>query len=322
MYYTHTTIDPRPTAEARAANDQVFSAGSVYGIEVTVPALAARCVANLDPQHLGGDASTAAIEAALTWELPPVGVTLATVRPDADSIGAAAILEMRAEQSLGYQDLICDGTYLARDQHGKGVNTQPVNLFAGGKLIADADKEASGPWPGVRPTGTPQNLLRETTALEAMCMDHRLTMGERVTLMRDWLVTGGFAGQDDYRKTALEDARQALAGLDARVVDGIAVVTGSHRLAMSIGYRLAPVVVATNPAFRFGGGTPHVKHTIARWNTATMPRANWGAMIAALNAADSHPAWGGSTSIVGSPQGVGSSLTTEQVVAVAAAHLS
>lgn len=61
-----------------------------------MPTLAERCMANLDPQHLGGDVATAAIQAALAmWrELPPDGATLATIRPDLDSIGAMAVLEL------------------------------------------------------------------------------------------------------------------------------------------------------------------------------------------------------------------------------------
>ncbi|MFC3986853.1 hypothetical protein, partial [Streptosporangium jomthongense] len=88
MIYTFATLDPRPTDSARTANDALL-AKEVLGVEVTVPVLADRCTAgNLDPQHLGGDAATAAIEAALTWPLPPAHTTLATVRPDADSVGA------------------------------------------------------------------------------------------------------------------------------------------------------------------------------------------------------------------------------------------
>lgn len=95
--YKFALLDPRRGPQAEAANDRVFDAGPVYGVEVTVPALAERCVENFDPQHTGGDVSTAAIEVALVCELPPAGVTLATVRPDLDAFGTMAVLAMRAD---------------------------------------------------------------------------------------------------------------------------------------------------------------------------------------------------------------------------------
>src|SRR3989338_3386224 len=84
-HYNYALLDPRNIPAAAEANDKVF-ANPVYGIEVTVPALAKRCIFNLDPQHSGGDANRAAIEDALTAELPTEGSTLATVRADLDAV--------------------------------------------------------------------------------------------------------------------------------------------------------------------------------------------------------------------------------------------
>jgi len=315
--YSYAVLDPRPTDAARMANARAFATGPVYGLEVTVPALADRCAANLDPQHSGGDASTAAIQAAMDWPLPPPGAVLATVRPDADSIGAMAVLTLRREQlAVGYEgETLLDTVFHVGERPVQGAGI-PDRVH----LIADADREKSGPWPGPRPIGDAASLLRPTTAVERMCMDHRLPLAQRVSHMRDWLLSGSFTGMDGYQVEALAEAEQAIASLDVQVQDGIAVVTGSHRLAMSIGYRHAPVVVATNPAFRWQGGGEHVKHTIARWNSGTMPDMDWDGMLAALNtadpAADETARWGGSTSIVGSPQGVASGLTTSQVVEI------
>src|SRR3989338_5967785 len=97
MAYKFAILDPRPIPAAIEANDKVFASGPVYGVEVTVPALAKRCTFNLDPQHTGGDANRAAIEDALTTELPSEGSTLATVRADLDAIGTMAIFNLRAK---------------------------------------------------------------------------------------------------------------------------------------------------------------------------------------------------------------------------------
>lgn len=181
--YTYIAFNPR-TATA----DDV-PAGTL-GIEVTSRHLAGACSeGNIDPQHLGGDATTAAIVAALDWPLPPSGATLATVRPDADSIGAMAVLTLRREQlAVGYEgETLIDTVF--------HVGTTPVQggpgMWERINAVAAADCEASGPWPGPRPVEDAPSLLRPTTTVEAMCFDHKLTMEQRVTRMRCWLLTGG-----------------------------------------------------------------------------------------------------------------------------------
>lgn len=296
--YTYIAFNPR-TATA----DDV-PAGTL-GIEVTSRHLAGACsLGNIDPQHLGGDATTAAIEAAMTWPLPSEGATLATIRADADSLGAMAVLTLRA----------------------KGLPVDAARV----QLIADADKEASGPWPGPRPAPSPEDLVGPATPVMHLAADYARPLPDRVEALTAWLLDRIRDEADDeeiseYAARALAEAREALAGLQVIERTPVAVVVGSHRLAFALGYRHAPIVVATNPEFRFAGGEPHIKHTVARWNSSTLPDMDWDGMIAALNAAD--PAvtetarWGGSTSIAGSPQGVPSGLGTEQVAEIVAAHI-
>lgn len=290
----------------RGDNTEIL-AGDVLGIEVTIPAFAAKCgLGNIDPQHLGGDASRAAIEEALTWPVPAEGSTLVTVRADADSVGSMAVLLLRAG---GYR--------LAQGALDKVA------------LIAEADKEASGPWPGVRPAPSPEDLVGPATPVMHLAADHARPLAERVELFAAWL-SGDDTVQsvlDRYEDIALGEAREALANLNVTVHGPIAVVVGSHRLAMSIGYRHAPMVIATNPAFSFTGGTPHRKHTVARWNTDALPAfLDWPGMTEALTNADpaaTHESgWGGSTSIIGSPQGTASGLATPQVVEIVSGFLA
>lgn len=297
--YTCIALHPRATAADVPAG--------TLGVEVTARHLAEACdLGNIDPQHLGGDASTASIEAAMTWDLPPEGATLATVRADADSLGAMAVLTLRA----------------------KGLPIDPARV----QVIADADKEASGPWPGPRPAPAPEDLVGPATPVMHLAADYARLLPDRVEQLACWLMDADADADHscdeeigEYGARALDEAREALAGLQVDMHGPVAVVVGSHRLAFSLGYRHAPVVVATNPAFRFSGGEPHVKHTVARWNSATVPGMDWNGMVGRLNAAD--PAvtetarWGGSTSIVGSPQGISSGLTTEDVADIVAAHL-
>jgi hypothetical protein len=308
MAYRYAILDPRATDAARAHNDAVFASGPVYGLEVTLPALAERCAANLDPQHLGGDAGTAAIEAALTWPLPPDGATLATIRPDMDSVGAMAVLAIRRRQEPELDLRLREDVDNPESSWGAALHWRPAHRL---RAIALADREASGPWPGLRLTVDVGDLVSPTTALNAVAMDHTMDLPHRVDVLCEWLERGTFAGEDARRASAELEAKEALATLQIDIHgDSLVGVTGAHRLAFAVGYRRGAVVVATNPEFRWQGGPAHRKHTIGRWNTTV--EVYWDEMLAELRRRE--PGWGGSPSIVGSPQGVGSVLTTAEVV--------
>ncbi len=99
-------------------------------------------------------------------------------------------------------------------------------------------------------------------------------------------------------------------------VGEVAVVTSTHRAATGVGYMLAPVVVALNPEFRVQGGEPHRKFTICQFSSGYCDISG-----ALQELSELEKGWGGSPSIGGSPQGVSSTLTTEQVVEVITRHL-
>jgi hypothetical protein len=96
MHYTYATLDPRP--QFRAAMLELIAGQATLGVVVTIPELAAACsLGNIDPQHSGAG-TLAAIDEAISYELPPDGTQLVTMRADLDSIGAMAMLEFRAEE--------------------------------------------------------------------------------------------------------------------------------------------------------------------------------------------------------------------------------
>ena len=91
------------------------------------------------------------------------------------------------------------------------------------------------------------------------------------------------------------------------------------------GYTLANIIVATNPEMgkmvRDGDkmvqdGT-YRKHTVAK--NSQFVELDLEAVLADLAAQE--PGWGGRDTIIGSPQNVSSTLTTEQVVAVVMKHI-
>lgn len=309
--YRFGVLDPRQAPVAAEHNDRLLSRQPVLGLEVTIPALAARCcLGNIDPQHgcdtFGRSATpvlgsnNAAITAALGHPLPPDGATLVTVRPDLDSIGAMAVLLIRAaglDGDLGWIDRV--------------------------RLIEDVDAFAQGPWVE-RPLPTLEQpyLDHGTSAVAAMAAavaDHRVPVDVRVNWMAHWLLTG--EEPETYRLKADTEAMAILESLDRgetvlHAYPRASVVFSSNRGAIGLGYRLNPVVVAINDNFSFNGGEPHRKVTIAQWDDT---HVDLRAIVARLNVLE--PGWGGSTTICGSPQGESSRVTDAQILAIISEHL-
>lgn len=325
---------PGDTAKAKDINDEIFASGHVLGIEVTNKKLAPQClIGNIDPQHLVFHAETfdvgggyyepshntcitgeAAIEFASRLQpmpkhgwiptmFPPSGATLVTIRADVDSIGSMAVLHLRAK--------------------GITLHQEAMDRIV---MVATADKFTHGGWPGPRPLPTRSNpwdeslataeASRPLAAIAAAISDFRVPMADRVATMEKWLLTGEEPKQ--YRDSVEEERLTMITALETGLIKHetrsngrIAVVESAHRAATSVGYAFAPVVVARNPAFRLGGGEPHVKFTICQFTGGFV---NFESVLAELN--ELEPGWGGSPTIGGSPQGVSSSLTTDQVVEV------
>jgi hypothetical protein len=292
LNYQYALLDPRPAAP----NESVFSRGPVLGIEIAVDQLARRCqLGNIDPQHLGGDPGRAAVEEAVVADLPPLGAILATVRPDPDSIGAMAVLELRAAGTLSR------------------AATARI------RLIAKTDIWRRGPWPGPLPdTLPPEGLGGALEPIGALVADDRIPLADRVRRMMEWLDTGTCEDVDRVAGELAAEHEAALArtsvGLSA--TGKVAVVAGPYRHGMALGYRLAPVVVAENPSFVFQGGAPHRKVTIAQYELGWV---DLPATVSVLGA--SEPGWGGSPTICGSPQGEPCRLPTADIVAVVEEHL-
>lgn len=317
--YKSAQLDPRTIPAAAEANEKVFGLGKVFGIEVTVPALAAWCaLGNIDPQHSEGRPDRAAIEVAAglyeNCHLPPEGAVLVTIRPDLDVVGAMAIFAIRREP--WGEDLLLsdDGGILER-------------IIA----IAEADRFAKGGWPGKKALPTRENPRLEESALAesskplaaiaAAVADFKIPLDQRVEWMIDWLKDG--AEPDGYRNRVEKERTEMILALESGQIQvteaangKIAVVVSTHRSGTTIGYPVAPVVVALNPEFSFQGGPKHPKFTVCQFESGYV---DLKAVVDELNALES--GWSGSPTIIGSPQGAASSLTIEEVVKVVEKHL-
>lgn len=304
-YYRHALLRPLRALAASTHNAGLLGPMTL-GIEVTEPALAAGCgLGNIDPQHTDGRSDAAAIDFALDWRLPPPGALMVTLRPDADALGAMAVLDMR---SAG----------------------QPVTHDCKTRIdaISTADRFARGPWPGLR--RLPECEKEMITALDgghivgpvaAAASDARLALDKRVSLLRRWLETGS---PPPLQLAAMQARARALwyalesgqLRMSLSIPDRLAVAEGEADGALFLGYRLAPVVIAFNPRFAFPSGGFGRKFTIAQYREG---HADFGAIIRGLNAEEA--GWGGSSTIAGSPQGVSSRLTLDHVKHIVTAAL-
>lgn len=296
-------FDPR--AQGAEQNEKIFALGRILGIEVTLPALAARCSdGNMD--HHGPDSTSetpSACEQALEFGLPydyvvgqdggprpgewPLPV-LATVRPDADSITAMAVIENR-------------------------IGNRSIDR---GLVAAVGRFDRLGP-----SAGKPEVRV---SAIARKAMDFKLPLEERVAWVGDLL-----AGDSKETEVAaliaahdseLEAARKA-SELTLHADGRIACVVSTHRFGTTLGYESASVVVAMNPAMPVDPKDPskgvYRKFTVCRYDSHI--KCDLPAALKELQALEA--GWGGRGDIFGSPQGVSSSLTVEQVIEVVSRHL-
>lgn len=287
MAYKFGIFDPRP--QGGEANEALLAQGPVFGIEVTIPALARRCVVNYDHHGVGSTAQTpSACEQVLAVALSPDGVALATVRADGDSVTAMAIFASRLA--------------------GRPVDAELVSA------IGRADR--LGPKAGERDP--------RVVAIMRKSADFKSPLEARVA----W-VQAVLAGTHDPAEVA-ELVRQRDAELHAArmasevklAADGrIAVIVSTHRFATNLGYEAAVVVVACNPEMEVDFKDPskgtYQKFTVCRFDDHVP--VDLEAALRDLQAME--PGWGGRGDIFGSPQGVSSRLTTDEVVAVVESHL-
>ena len=285
--FSFVQLDPRPGASNPEFN---------LGIEVTVPRLLPAGVTNLDHHGRGATMATpTAVEQALTCELPVDGAVIATVRPDADSVGAMAVLANRGANRR------CDKRLVA--------------------AIAAVDKH------GPLATGF-EDLRPLTVAIARKAAMAKIPLQERVAWVADLLA--GDSASHSEEITALnrereEEFAKALQCSTVELVAGgkVAVVESTHRYATEIGYQKAQIVVAYNPRmlvdFRDPSKGTYKKYTVCRYNEfvpfdLTMIKDELNELETAR--CDDGLTWGGQVNIIGSPQGRSSALTKEEVVGI------
>lgn len=304
--YNFGLLDPRPGDISKTNNELLFrkSEAGTLGIEMTLPAYKDMCtLGNIDPQHTGGDITRAAIDEAINFPLPEKGVMFVTVRPDLDAFGSMAILSLR--------------------QKGCKLNSDILSRV---KMISESDTFANGPW---RAKSLPSSELLDLSvdknplsAIAAEVADFKKGVADRIKSVEKWLETG--EENEAYRAQVNNselDSIKALESGDIKITQAafgkIAMVESSHRSGVSMGYCLAPTVIATNPKFSFNGSKPIVKHTICQHELGHVDLVS---VLKELNEIES--GWGGSPTIIGSPQGKSSEVSVEKLSEIVGKYLA
>lgn len=277
--YTFVQLDPRPGRE----NPEYQ-----FGIEVTMAV--PEGIVNLDHHGPGATSETAAAcEQAIVCKLPPKGSTIATVRPDADSITAMAVLASRAEGRWYNEDVVISVAHM--DRYGPRMEDR---IFHRELVVAIARRATDFRVP-----------LAERVAFVQACLDGTVNMDEIARLVAE--------------RDAEYEAALAASKVQEIIPGKLVYVESTHRFATSIGYQKATTVVAFNPEMpvRREEGT-YKKFTVCRWDS-NVPTDLAGALAELRELEDG---WGGRGDIFGSPQNRDSELGPEQVIGVVGKYIA
>lgn len=295
-------LDPRPSELQKTLEliQEWKSEGfKLIGFEVTVPQQANLLDRNIDPQHSGGDASKSCIMECFSSPFWPSNGkwVFCTNRADLDSVGGMALYVI----NLGSNDIERDSYIL---EHRVD-------------LVHNADIFSKGKW-APRPLFSEGYEQPELGAIARAVADFKIPVEQRVQWMKDWLWSG--AEPKGYREQYERERQGILHALESEetkvsVYYNVAVVQSRLRAATSIGYSKAPVVVAYNPEMPSKNG-PYKKFTICQY---ALGYCDLNGVLTELQALE--PGWGGSPTIIGSPQEADSILQISQVIDIVQKHV-
>jgi len=296
--YEVVQIDPRKPLE-----EQNYD----FGIEITLPG------AKNDLDHHGPEATAqtpSACEQALTLEeekLPPEGAKIAILRPDADSLTALAVLELRKAHQKIDEEVVKAVGMLDR------LGPKSMEKIAGTLL----EKKVVAIW---KISGEVNVPLKEKLDFIKKVLEGEKEIEEKVEKLYQ------------ERNEELERARK---NSEIKLVAGgkVAFVKSKDRYAMNLGYEKANIVIALNPEMPVLERTPegelkptgetYRKYTIARLNQFVP--VDLAGVLEELNQKEKEkggsPTWGGRGDIIGSPIGVSSKLEPEEVIEIVERHL-
>ena len=285
--YSYAVLDRHSTRKAGGHHGQIAAARYVLGIDVKPAALAELCNDNLIPHRRDGRVITAAIELAQTWSLPRPGSLLVAVRANPDTIGAMALLEMRADN---------------------------VRFDTDAERRIDEIARASGAesvWePGSDGSVTPLQALRVIVG------DRGLLPSERVAAARAYIVRGTFLGvEQGSARVSADWVEQMFVHEQVRSLVGgrVATIRSPSRFALTMGLKVAPVVIVEHP----GEGAGHRKVIVCQASSGYVDLTAVSARLAQME----HGWHDTNSNTIVSPEGRQCALNVQRIVLAVASCL-
>lgn len=319
-HYVYGILDSRKSEEAEQHNATLLGPETL-GIEVTNQVHVQSCgLGNIDPQHTEGLAVTATLRVLQMTgaQLPPAGSILVTSKMDLDSATAMALVTIGADPDYRFSTKA-----MARCWQVHSMDLFLAGDYPGHRPLPSRDE----PWPEKGETWN----LRELAPMTAFVADWKVSPEDRVMGVIHWLETGEYPL--GYKERVEKERQELIGALESNSIriepvqrvsshaicpaDTIKVVfvESSHRAATTVGYSVAPVVVALNPRHTQDGKT-YRKFTICQYRAGYVDLGKVFAELSQLEAG-----WAGSPAIGGSPIGQDSTLSPSQVIEVVERHL-
>ncbi|MBI2035891.1 MAG: hypothetical protein HYT12_04425 [Candidatus Liptonbacteria bacterium] len=282
------------------------------GIEVTFPNLAAQCgLGNIDPQHGTIRKQSSAVEEALVYNpLPKDGTALVTIRLDKDSLGAMAVLTLRAEGQERYIDrnlvrciglLDSMGIENARREYPELFENSFYRKYSDAiqQIVIEAMREPA--------------LLAQKIGVVASILKGSLSPEEMDNIIARREQFNGFSDVEMHGKVAFVHASK------------------KYKEARDWANRRFPIAVIHDPEFSAPDSGSLVYE---RWSIVRRPGyLDRDRCERAINQAEAEErmlttselkqgslAWGGPTNIISSPPGKSTKLTKANIISIVRAH--
>ncbi len=282
------------------------------GFEITHNLISKNLDLNIDPQHKDDIEDHTCVEKLITL-LPNIKkeydsgriIHLYFLKTDLDSISAAAVLELhlcknkKLESEESQKRIFNIANY---DRHGR----KWAPKFTDKKKAIDIREENEKYYSEYK---IPRGLFM-------LVSGWKNPVEYKIETMKDWILTGHFTDIEKYNKMAIKNFKEALNNSKIEVLEPekLVFVKSNKRGACGIGYQVAPIVIAMNPSFRFGYGDKRVygrKWVIAQCDEGYIPLQDILVKILEIE-----PGWGGSNSIIGSPQDRPSKIKKEDIIEI------
>lgn len=285
-----------PAQHPRAGKNEELLGPSTLGIEVTEPALAARCgLGSIDPQHgPTPELGRAAIDVALDWPTPPPGSLLVTQKADSDALGAMAVLDLRQA-----------GCPLCNEMLARVQQLSRWDRFDQGGWVEWQSFHPPLPHPAhALDTGLPLAIR----ALRPLARDSAMPLAARVAAIGAWLQKGELppgakATSMVFEKDLLAQWNAGEISLHATEDFRLVRLRARDRAGLFLGYRQAPVVIAESTGH-------HRRLAVGQFERGWIDMTRLLDELAALE-----PGWGGSATLIASPHGADTRLNSAEVEA-------